>query len=182
MCSKFLKFFLFADDTNIFFSDKSIDYCFEIFNNELINLSVAKFGKKQDIYFFWQVKKNSKNVLTIDDTVITRMVPTKFVGVIISEDLKWKEHTNVISNNVSKSIGVLNKIRYILPVSVLSILYCTLILPYYHYCNIVWASDYPTNQHELYMQQKRAIRITSEVKWRDHPSILFKRNRQPNIF
>ena len=39
MCSKFLKFILFADDTNIFFSDKSIDYCFEIFNNELINLS-----------------------------------------------------------------------------------------------------------------------------------------------
>ena len=39
MCSKFLKFILFVDDTNIFFSDKSIDYCFEIFNNELINLS-----------------------------------------------------------------------------------------------------------------------------------------------
>ena len=30
MCSKFLKFILFADDTNSFFSNKSIDYCFEI--------------------------------------------------------------------------------------------------------------------------------------------------------
>ena len=29
----------FADDTNIFISDKSIDYCFEIWNNELINHS-----------------------------------------------------------------------------------------------------------------------------------------------
>ena len=47
------------------------------------------------------------------------------------------EHTIVVSNKVSKAIGVLNKIRYILPVSVLSILYCTLILPYYQYCNIV---------------------------------------------
>ena len=28
MCSKFLKFILLADDINIFFSDKSIDYCF----------------------------------------------------------------------------------------------------------------------------------------------------------
>ena len=64
------------------------------------------------------------------------MISTKFVGVIISDDLKWKEHTNVVSNKVSKSIGVLNKIRYILPVSVLSILYCTFILPYYQYCNI----------------------------------------------
>ena len=87
------------------------------------------------------------------------MVSIKLLGVIISEDLKWKEHTNVVSNTVSKSIGVLNKIRYVLPVSVLSILYCTLILPYYQYCNIVWASDYPTNLHKLYMLQKQAIRI-----------------------
>ena len=72
------------------------------------------------------------------------MVSTKFVGVIISEDLKWKENTNVVSNKVSKSIGVLNKIRYILPVSVLSMLYCTLIFPYRQYCNILWASDYST--------------------------------------
>ena len=39
MCSKFLKFILFADNTNIFYSEKSIDYCFEIFNNELINIT-----------------------------------------------------------------------------------------------------------------------------------------------
>ena len=110
------------------------------------------------------------------------MVSALFVGVIISEDLKWKEHTNVVSNKVIKSIGVLNKIRYILPVNVLSILCCTLILPYYQYCNNVWASDYPTNLHKLYMLLKRAIRITSQVKWRDHTSILFKRNMQLNIF
>ena len=47
------------------------------------------------------------------------MVSTKFVDVIISEDLKWKLHTNVVSNKVSKSIGVLNKIMYIVLVSVL---------------------------------------------------------------
>ena len=96
------------------------------------------------------------------------------MGVIISEKLKWKERTIAVSNKVSKSIGVLNNIRYILPVSVLSILYCTLILPYYQY--------YPTNLHKLYMLQKRAIRITSQVKWCDHTSILFKRNMQLNIF
>ena len=67
------------------------------------------------------MEKYSKNVLTIDHTVITRVVSTKFVGVIISADLKWKEHANVVSNKVSKSIGVLNKIRTVLPVIVLYI-------------------------------------------------------------
>ena len=59
MCSKFLKFILFADDINIFFSNKSIDYYFEVFNNELINLSEwfkanklsLNLTKKQDILF-----------------------------------------------------------------------------------------------------------------------------------
>ena len=134
MCSKFLKFILFADDTNILFSDKSIDYCFEIFNSELINLSewfksnkLSLNLKKTGYTVFGRGKKYSKIVVTIDDTVITRVISTKFVGVIISEDLKWKEHTNAVSNKVSKSIGVLNKIRYILSVDVLSILYCTFI-------------------------------------------------------
>ena len=85
------------------------------------------------------------------------MAFTKFLGVIISEDLKWKEHTKVVCNNVTKAIRVINKVSYILPVSVLSILYCILVLPYYQYCNIVWASDYPTNLHKLYMLQKRDI-------------------------
>ena len=33
---------------------------------------------------------------------------------------------------------------YILPICILSILYFTLILSYYEYCNIVWVSDYST--------------------------------------
>ena len=190
LCSKFLKFIIFTDNTTIFFSDKRVHYCFEIFNNELnkiINLSEwfkankLSLNLKKGYIVYGRGKRYSKNVLTIDDTVITRLVSTKFVGVIISEDLTWKEHTNVLSNKVSKSIGVLNKIRYILHVSVLSKLCCILILPYYQYCNIR-ASDYPTDLHKLYMLQKRAIRITSQVKWRDHTSILFKRNRQLPIF
>ena len=95
MCSKFLDFILFADDTNIFFSEKSIDYCFEIFNNELINLAEWFKANKQSINLkktgyivFGRGKKYSKNVLTIYDNIITRVISTTFLGVIISEDFK----------------------------------------------------------------------------------------------
>ena len=39
-CSKLLKFILFADDTNIFFSGKNKKYVFDTLNKELDNLSV----------------------------------------------------------------------------------------------------------------------------------------------
>ena len=98
LCSKFLKFILFADDTNIFFSDKSINYCFEIFNNELILINLSEWFKdnklslnlKTGYIVFDRGKKYSKNVLTIDDNVMTRIVSIEFVGVIISEDLNGK--------------------------------------------------------------------------------------------
>ena len=39
-CSKLLKCILFADDTNIFFSDKNQIFVFDTLNKELDNLSV----------------------------------------------------------------------------------------------------------------------------------------------
>ena len=70
----------------------------------------------------------------------------------------------------------------ILPVGILSTWYCSPVLPYYQYCDIVWASDFPTNLRILYMLQKRAIRIISQVRWCDHKSTLFKKHNQFNIF
>ena len=62
-----------------------------------------------------------------------------------------------MANKVSKSVGVIHKMKYALPVSVLPILYITLILPYDQYCNMVWACNYPSNLHNLSVLQKRAI-------------------------
>ena len=82
--------------------------------------------------------RNCNHNLRIDGIDISRAASIKFLGVIISEHFKWKEHITIVANKIAKSQGVLNKVRHILPVDVISILYCTLILPYYQYCNIVW--------------------------------------------
>ena len=69
MCSKFFKFILFADDTNIFFSDKSIDYCFEILNNELINLS--EWFKAHKLLL--NLKKNPDTLFLAEGKSIAKM-------------------------------------------------------------------------------------------------------------
>ena len=43
---------------------------------------------------------------------------------------KWQDHINAVANKVSKSLGVINKMKNALPVSILPMLYSTLILPY----------------------------------------------------
>ena len=79
----------------------------------------------------------------------------KFLWIIIDEKLKWQEHINAGATKVSKSLGVIYKMKNSLPVSLLPMLYSTLILPCYQHWNIVWACNYPSNlqfsKRELYV-------------------------------
>ena len=52
-------------------------------------------------------------------------------------------------------------------------LYYTLIYPYLTYCNIVWASTYPSNLTRLLLMQKRAVRAITNAYYRAHTKPLF---------
>ena len=48
-----------------------------------------------------------------------------------------------------------------------------MIFPYLNYCNIVWASTYPSRLEKIVKLQK-VITIISACKYRDHTSNYFK--------
>ena len=50
-----------------------------------------------------------------------------------------------VNNKVLKSIGIIRKMCSFISQNALNILYYSLIYPHLSYCNIVWASTYPSN-------------------------------------
>ena len=76
--------------------------------------------------------------ISIDGVLIEKATHTKFLGVVLSEDLTWNEHLKVLLSKVNKNFGVLRKLSYMLPSCIINKLYNSLILPYTDYCNIVW--------------------------------------------
>ena len=42
---------------------------------------------------------------------IVRVFSTKFLGIIIDDQLKWLEYIQYIKNKVSKSVGILCKVQ-----------------------------------------------------------------------
>ena len=68
-----------------------------------------------------------------------------FLGVILDENLSWKSHLSYLANKISKSIGVIYKASFCLPLESLPILYFSMIYPYLQYCVIVWGLTYPTS-------------------------------------
>ena len=87
--------------------------------------------------------------------------------------LSWKKHISEMENKVSKSLGIIFRLSSFVPPNVLRILYCSLILPYMSYCNIVWGNTYPSNLNKLQIIQKKAIRIISGAPPWSHSSCLF---------
>src|SRR6218665_2403733 len=145
-----LKFIIFPDDTNVFLSHRSITKLFEIMNYELLTVAdgfnanklVLSSGKINYVLFHSVGKKASSNAILINNKPLKQLESTKFLGVIIDSHLSWKDHITLITNKISRNLGIISRIKYCLPFHVLLNLYYSLIFPYLSYCNIVWGSNY----------------------------------------
>ena len=88
-------------------------------------------------------KLNLRNCqVKINNEPIQRVTNTKFLGVYIDECLSWNIHIKELENKISNNIGIMSRLKYTLPSSILRTLYCSLILSYLSYCNIIWANTY----------------------------------------
>ena len=61
----------------------------------------------------------------------------KFLGVIIDCKLTWQEHINHISSKIARGIGVIGRLRHLLPKSILRTIYLTLVYPHLMYYSTV---------------------------------------------
>ena len=60
------------------------------------------------------VAKQNINVI-LDDVSLERVNFTKFLGVIIDENLTWNNHIDAVSKTFSRNIGMLRKMNHYVP-------------------------------------------------------------------
>ena len=97
------KFFLFADDTSIFFSHKDNPDAEKIINTELQKvsdwLSANKLSlnvEKSKILSFSLCNK-PKLTVSINNKIIKETQAAKYLGILIDNKLQWKDHINSIN-------------------------------------------------------------------------------------
>ena len=162
---------MFADDTNLFLSHKNIDTLFVSMNKELENVSRWFKSNKLSLNVDktkWllyhplskrQFLPQSLPNLLIENICIKREYVTKFLGVFIDENLSWKQHIDIVSSKISKSIGILYKSRDVLSKQCLKQLYFSFIHNYVNYANIAWTSTSKSKLERLYRCQKYTARV-----------------------
>jgi len=177
-----LRFIMFADDTNIFISGNNLNSISHTANTELLLVSkwfsanLVSLNVKKTNYILFGNKKLPDIIISINNEKITRVFQTKFLGIIVQANLKWDAHINTVANKISKTVGIMNKVKYILATAHLKLLYQCLIEPYLNYCCIVWASPVKhTTLETLHKLQKRAVRVILFATYRAHSKPLFHR-------
>ena len=94
-------------------------------------------------------------LIKINDDTIPFFTHTKFLDVNIDSNLTWKRHINHIVTKISKGVGILLHLCKELPKNILTLIYKTLILPYFTYCCITWGFTYHTYINYLTSQKKQ---------------------------
>ena len=87
-----------------------------------------------------------------------------FLGITINNKLNWNSHINKVTNTISKTVGILNKLRSFLPSGVLQTIYNTLILPHMTYGIQSWGR----HTNAIHKIQKRSIWVIAASKYNAH--------------
>lgn len=174
---------IFADDTNLFISGNDIDEMNREINSEMSKVynwfSANKLVLNLEKTCYMIFKPKNKQICDsaiknfVGNYEIQRVNCTKFLGIQIDANLTWKEHVDDICIKISRTIGVMNRLKETIPQRILITLYNTMILPYISYCNIIWGNCALNLLHRILVLQKRAIRIINNVPPLAHTDLLF---------
>ena len=111
---------MFADDMNVFFSNKEARVIETVINTEFkklmswfrCNKLSLNVNKTKSIIFKTQWRPLSHDMkLYIDNMEIEQVHCMKFLGLLIDESLTWSSHIHEVENKISKNIGVLSCVQ-----------------------------------------------------------------------
>ena len=140
-CSTLCNFHLFADNSNLFLSNKNIRVLEDNANSALIEVSEwlntnkrsLNVEKSNHVIFHPPQQKVPSINLTVNQKNLEHKEYIKYLGVLIDSKLSWKSHIWEISKKISRSVGILAKMRHHANINVLTKLYYAIIYPFLIY-------------------------------------------------
>ena len=169
--SDLLKFVLFADDTTVYCHNSNVNEALQVASSELnrvadwlaANKLSLNINKTKLLVFDNSRGDNPHFFLNFKGTIIKNSNFTKFLGITIDSKLSWKNHIDNVAKSVSRIVGVMNRLRYYLPSKILLTIYNSLVVPHLTYSILLWGNSSQTYIEKLFVLQKRAVRLISNI-------------------
>ena len=184
-----LNFVLYADDTTLTSplcsfthgAQNDVSHVSSQINSELLNisdwlkvnnLSLNVDKTKYMIFHNYQRVIANEDIpdLQINDKKIERVSCFNFLGLTINEFMNWSSHSAKIANRISRTLGIMNRLKRYLPFSAMKLMYDSLILSHLQFGITCWGFEW----NRIFKLQKRALRIMTNSKYNAHTEPLFK--------
>ena len=176
-----LKFTLFADDTVLNFSNENPNELNSIVNEELEKVNAWLSSNKLVLNYdkcHWMLHstKNCNDTdlnFYIGTHSLEMVTSTKYLGVVLDNKLRFNLHIEDVCRKISKTAGMLYRLKFYVPKNILLNLYYSLVYPYLIYCILVWG--YAANVHldKIFILQKRIVRYITNSAYLSHTNCLF---------
>ena len=123
---------LFADDTCVLSSSKSLKTVIENTNEKLMLLNDWFLSNKLTVnytktnYMFFSGTRGCvfNGIIRMGNSILTRVSSTKYLGLMIDDQLNWKAHVAYLRTKVSSCSNIMYKLRHLVPLeSCLSVYY-----------------------------------------------------------
>ena len=115
-------------------------------------------------------KRESKVDLTVSilDHSISNVRSFKYLGIHISSDFTWTDHIEHLTGKINQRLGLLKRIKHLLPFRARLLFYKSLVMPLFEYADLVWGDKHNiTLMSSLQVLQNKAAKVIS------HNVILF---------
>ena len=133
---------------------------------------------------------NNINIVIDNEVVVIIVVSTdclKLLGVSMDRQLRFHDHISIIYKKSSQRVGLLLRLRNLLPTGTKLQLFKAAILRYLTYCHLVWHFCRATESRKLEQVQERALRAiycdrsSSYEKLLNMATLCTRRNRRLQI-
>lgn len=174
-------FTIYADDTTLLFDGDNVSDLHNTINCELKNIcnwveaNDLMINTKKTSYIVFQNRSLNLEFpgILLDGVHLRQCHSTRFLGVMIDENLNWNEHINQLCAKLAKITGILYRVRHNLTDEAKMSIYYTLFYPHLTYCVSVWASTYHSFLTHVKVAQKKFLRCIFHKKKFDSTESIF---------
>ncbi len=161
---------LYADDTLLLFAHTDLNVIKQVLESDLTN---ATFWSNENKLHFnvsktkWTLCDTQKRLhgvmypsVTVNGQELERVKQYMYLGVFVDTCLDWNHHTGVTAGKLSQRLDVLRRVRRHLTLDTAKMLYNSLVLSLFNYCDVVIGNLNKTNLRRL-QSYKTEVHVSS---------------------
>lgn len=159
---------MYADDTEIHVSGRTVQEVTMLLQADVARVAhwfkrnklTINFSKSACMVFTTNRNVIDKELpIQVDDVQIQQVSNIRYLGIYPDCKLSWNDHTNHVCKTIAPKVGLLKRLKHLIPQDMLTNVYQSIIQPHIDYCLPVWGYAPDVHLNPIQRLQNRAARI-----------------------